>query len=67
MAALDELAEAYQRYAATPISAGVGRALPLLCRPTHPLYYAGRFSRELGKGQIYLKREDQTMPGPMNQ
>ncbi|NLC53723.1 MAG: tryptophan synthase subunit beta [Firmicutes bacterium] len=64
MAALDELAEAYQRYAATP---EFQRELAELYRfyagrPT-PLYYAGRFSRELGKGQIYLKREDLTHTG----
>ncbi|WP_269206139.1 tryptophan synthase subunit beta [Capillibacterium thermochitinicola] len=59
MAALDELDEAYRRYAMTPEFQEELAALNRFYagRPT-PLYHAERFSRELGKGQIYFKRED---------
>ncbi|HOP75705.1 MAG TPA: tryptophan synthase subunit beta [Bacillota bacterium] len=59
MPALEELDEAYRRYAGDP---DFNRELLALYqeysgRPT-PLYCAERFSRELGKGRVYLKRED---------
>ena len=64
MAALDELDEAYQRYATTPEFQQELAALHRFYtgRPT-PLYYAERFSRELSKGQVYFKREDLTHTG----
>lgn len=59
MAALDELEAAYRKCAADP---EFKAELDYLYRyyggrPT-PLYYAERFSRELGKGKVYFKRED---------
>lgn len=59
MAALDELTAAYHKYARTPEFQEelVQLYQTYAGRPT-PLYYAERFSRELGKGKIYLKRED---------
>lgn len=59
MPALEELDAAYRRYAGDP---DFNRELTELYReysgrPT-PLYYAERFSKELGKGRVYLKRED---------
>lgn len=59
MAALDELAAAYRKYSIDP---EFQSELDYLYnyytgRPT-PLYYAERFSRELGKGRVYFKRED---------
>lgn len=64
MAALDELAAAYQRYATTPEFQQELAELSRFYagRPT-PLYYAERFSRELSQGRIYLKREDLTHTG----
>ncbi|TCL55848.1 tryptophan synthase beta chain [Hydrogenispora ethanolica] len=59
MAALDELDAAYRRYATDPeFTAELDDLFHHYSgRPT-PLYFAERFSRELGKGRIYLKRED---------
>lgn len=59
MAALDELEEAYLRYKDDPEFINELTTLfnDYSGRPT-PLYYAGRFSKELGKGRIFLKRED---------
>ena len=59
MAALDELEAAYRRYAVDPEFIKELNDLYQYYsgRPT-PLYYAERFSRELGQGRIYLKRED---------
>lgn len=59
MPALEELDEAYRRYSKDP---EFNRELEQLFkdysgRPT-PLYYAERFSRELGRAKVYLKRED---------
>jgi tryptophan synthase beta chain len=59
MAALNELEAAYARYKDDPEFL---RELDDLYRnysgrPT-ALYYAERFSRELGRGKVYLKRED---------
>jgi tryptophan synthase beta chain len=59
MPALEELDEAYRRYAGDP---EFQRELTQLYReysgrPT-ALYYAERFSRELGAAKVYLKRED---------
>ena len=64
MAALDELSEAYQRYASTPeFQEELAELFRFYAgRPT-PLYYAERFSRELGKGRVYFKREDLTHTG----
>lgn len=59
MAALDELEEAYHKYAKDPnFTAELNNLFRYYSgRPT-PLYYAERFSRELGKGKVYFKRED---------
>jgi tryptophan synthase beta chain len=59
MAALDQLDAAYRRYAADPeFTAELDDLFHHYSgRPT-PLYFAERFSRELGEGRIYLKRED---------
>lgn len=59
MTALDELNDAYLKYKEDP---DFNRELNDLYRyysgrPT-PLYYAERFSRELGQGKVYIKRED---------
>ncbi len=59
MAALDELETAYQKYSQDP---EFNKELDYLYRyysgrPTS-LYYAERFSQELGKGKVYFKRED---------
>jgi tryptophan synthase beta chain len=59
MPALEELEAAYRRYATDP---EFQRELAQLYReysgrPT-ALYYAERFSRELGGAKVYLKRED---------
>lgn len=59
MTALDELDEAYRLYSKDPEFIA---ELDYLYRyysgrPT-PLYFADRFSRELGKGKVYFKRED---------
>jgi tryptophan synthase beta chain len=59
MAALEQLDQAYRSYAKDPEF--VAELNDLYAnysgRPT-PLYYAERFSRELGAGRIYFKRED---------
>ncbi len=59
MVALDELEAAYRSYADTPeFKAELAELFRYYSgRPT-PLYYAERFSRELGDGKIYIKRED---------
>ena len=59
MAALDELTESYRHYAADPEFLAELQDLysHYSGRPT-PLYYAERFSKELGRGKVYLKRED---------
>ncbi len=59
MAALDQLDQAYRRYAKDPefIAELNDLYINYSGRPT-PLYYAERFSRELGVGRIYFKRED---------
>lgn len=59
MAALDELEAAYRKCAADPeFKAELDYLYRYYAgRPT-PLYYAERFSRELGKGKVYFKRED---------
>jgi tryptophan synthase beta chain len=59
MAALDELETAYRNYSQDPKFL---KELEYLFhyysgRPTS-LYYAERFSRELGQGKVYFKRED---------
>lgn len=59
MAALDELEAAYERYAGDPdFQAELADLYRHYSgRPT-PLYYADRFSRMLGPGKVYIKRED---------
>jgi tryptophan synthase beta chain len=59
MVALDELDAAYQKYAKDPdFNAELMNLYQNYSgRPT-PLYYADRFSRELGQGKVYIKRED---------
>ncbi|NLY74337.1 MAG: tryptophan synthase subunit beta [Firmicutes bacterium] len=59
MAALDELEEAYYKYAKDPnFTAELDNLFRHYAgRPTS-LYYAERFSRELGEGKVYFKRED---------
>lgn len=59
MAALDELEEAYRLYRHDPefLSELSFLYREYSGRPT-PLYLAERFSRELGRGLVYLKRED---------
>lgn len=59
MAALDELTAAYRQYARSPEFQEELAQLyrSYAGRPT-PLYYAERFSRELGMGKVYFKRED---------
>ncbi|HHT48303.1 MAG TPA: tryptophan synthase subunit beta [Firmicutes bacterium] len=59
MTALDELTDAYRTYAPTrEFQAELDQLYRFYAgRPT-PLYYADRFSRALGKGRIYFKRED---------
>jgi tryptophan synthase beta chain len=59
MAALDELDGAYQKYAKDPnfIAELENLYHDYSGRPT-PLYYADRFSWELGGGKVYIKRED---------
>lgn len=59
MAALSELEAAYTRYKDDPVFVTELDNLyrSYSGRPT-PLYYAERFSRELGPGKVYLKRED---------
>lgn len=59
MAALDELEEAYGKYSKNPeFNAELDNLYRYYSgRPTS-LYYAERFSRELGQGKVYFKRED---------
>ena len=59
MAALNELEAAYARYKDDPefLAELDNLYRNYSGRPT-PLYYAERFSRELGPGKVYLKRED---------
>lgn len=59
MTALDELDKAYQKYAGDPefIAELTDLYHNYSGRPT-PLYFADRFSRELGPGKVYIKRED---------
>lgn len=59
MAALDELETAYRKYSQDPdfLSELDYLFRNFSGRPT-PLYYAERFSRELGQGKVYFKRED---------
>ena len=59
MAALEELDAAYQKYAKDPdfIAELANLYHDYSGRPT-PLYYADRFSRELGGAKVYIKRED---------
>lgn len=59
MGALDELDAAYQKYAKEPefIAELENLYHNYSGRPT-PLYFADRFSRELGPGKVYIKRED---------
>ncbi len=59
VAALEEMEAAYRRYATDPefIAELQDLYTHYSGRPT-PLYYAERFSRELGGAQVYFKRED---------
>ncbi len=59
VAALEEMEAAYRRYATDPefIAELQNLYTHYSGRPT-PLYYAERFSRELGGAQVYFKRED---------
>jgi tryptophan synthase beta chain len=59
MAALNELEAAYAKYKDDPefVSELDNLYRNYSGRPT-PLYFAERFSRELGQGKVYLKRED---------
>jgi tryptophan synthase beta chain len=59
MVALDELDKAYQKYAKDPDFINELQNLYQYYsgRPT-ALYFAERFSRELGQGKVYIKRED---------
>ncbi len=57
--ALDELAEAYQRLRKDPaFQAEFDHDLAHYVGRPSPLYYAKRWSEELGGARIYLKRED---------
>ncbi|GAA4084099.1 tryptophan synthase subunit beta [Zhongshania borealis] len=57
--ALDELAEAYQRLRKDPaFQAEFDHDLAHYVGRPSPLYYARRWSEEVGGAQIYLKRED---------
>ena len=59
MPAITELNEAYQRYMKDPeFIAELDADLQHYVGRPSPLYYAERWSRELGGAQIYLKRED---------
>lgn len=59
ISALDELADAFARYSADRSFQKElrGHLHTFVGRPT-PLYFAERLSREIGRGQIYFKRED---------
>lgn len=59
MAPLAELREAYERYLADPdFLAELDQDLQYFVGRPSALYYAERFTRELGGAKIYLKRED---------
>ncbi len=59
MPPIQELNAAYQRYLADPeFIAELDADLQYYVGRPSPLYYAERWSRELGGAQIYLKRED---------
>lgn len=59
MLALDQLEETYNRLSADPdFQAEFDKDLSHYVGRPSPLYYAERWSRELGGAQIYLKRED---------
>jgi tryptophan synthase beta chain len=59
MAPLDELNAAYQKYMQDPeFQAELDRDLAHFVGRPSPLYFAERWSRELGGARIYLKRED---------
>ncbi|MGB1110577.1 MAG: tryptophan synthase subunit beta [Gammaproteobacteria bacterium] len=59
MAPLQELREAYERYAKDPeFIAEFERDLAEYVGRPSPLYHARRWSEQLGGAQIYLKRED---------
>jgi tryptophan synthase beta chain len=64
MPALEELNAAYRKYAGEPEFQNELAELnrEYSGRPT-PLYYAKRFSEELGQGKVYLKREDLNYTG----
>jgi len=59
MAPLDELNAAYQKYLCDPdFQAELDRDLAHFVGRPSPLYFAERWSNELGGARIYLKRED---------
>jgi tryptophan synthase beta chain len=59
MAPLDELNAAYRKYMQDPdFQAELDRDLSNFVGRPSPLYYAERWSSELGGARIYLKRED---------
>jgi tryptophan synthase beta chain len=59
MAPLDELNAAYQKYLQDPdFQAELDKDLAHFVGRPSPLYYAERWSNELGGARIYLKRED---------
>ncbi|MCK5830455.1 MAG: tryptophan synthase subunit beta [Methylococcales bacterium] len=59
MPAISELNEAYQRYLIDPdFIAELDADLKHYVGRPSPLYYAERWSKDLGGAQIYLKRED---------
>jgi tryptophan synthase beta chain len=59
MAPLDELNAAYQKYMQDPdFQAELDKDLAHFVGRPSPLYYAERWSNELGGARIYLKRED---------
>jgi tryptophan synthase beta chain len=59
MAPLDELNAAYRKYLQDPgFQAELDRDLAYFVGRPSPLYYAERWSNEIGGARIYLKRED---------
>lgn len=59
MKALEELEEAYRTCAADPVfQQELSTLLTHYVGRPSPVYHAARLSREIGKGKIYLKRED---------
>ena len=59
MEALDELQEAYARFKVDPdFQQEFDRDLAHYVGRPSPLYFAERWTKELGGAQIYLKRED---------